>query len=131
MSDEPKKDTPSDGANPPADKPQFKVTRSPFAPKVGGPGQASPVKPQTDESAKEAAPAPEAAPVPAAPTPPKPIASAPKPKAPTPAKPKPKTGAPAQALETQSSGPGIGLVALDAVCAIVAVAFGILIFMGM
>ncbi len=156
MSDEEKKDTPppapeagqtppsagnDDKPAAPAAKPQFKVTRSPFTPKVGGAGQDSgPVKLPTPPKPVSGAPKP---PAPAAPKPPAPapVAGAPKPSAPPPAarpkpaKPVPKAttrpGKPAETLEPESASVSVMGVALDAVCAVVAVVFAALIFVGM
>lgn len=157
MSDEEKKDTPtpapeaaqtppSDGNDQPAapaEKPQFKVTRSPFTAKPGGAAD-GPVKLPTP-------PKPVAAPKPPSPMgtpkPPSPVAptapvGAPKPPSgapaapvarPKPAKPVPKArpGKPAEPLESEAAPVSVLGLSLDAVCAVVAVVFAALIFVGM
>ncbi|MGE9294247.1 MAG: hypothetical protein ACQKBW_11585 [Puniceicoccales bacterium] len=153
MSDEQNKDTPppapkaapkppSDGNDQPAapaEKPQFKVTRSPFTPKVGAPGN-GPVKLPTPPKPVGEAPKPASPEAPAAaPKPPSPVAvGIPKPTAPTPrpkpAKPVPKArpGKPAEPLESTESASVSALgLSIDAVCAVVAVVFAALIFVGM
>ena len=159
MSDEPKKPTPPQAAprdgKAPAPKPQFKVTRSPFGPtpakikleedegeKAEAPkpeaAEAPAAKedapaaetPATNESAPEAAPAPAAAaPKPAAPKPAAPKAAAPRP---APAKPRPSKPLPKAPVQVEEdSGPGILMVAVDAVCAAVAIAAAVMIFLGL
>ncbi|MBC2594051.1 hypothetical protein H5P28_07225 [Ruficoccus amylovorans] len=149
MSDEEKKDTPppaqeaahtpppADNDKPaaPAEKPQFKVTRSPFTAKA--PGAEGAVKLPTPPK-----------PVTGAPKPPSPVAGAPKPPSPSPvaantaakpaapvsrpkpSKPVPKARAADPVVAEGSSVSALGL-AVDAVCAVVAVVFAALIFVSM
>lgn len=135
-------------------KPKFKVTRSPFAPKTDGGEKGSAPKPGPvtlpKQQATAAKPAEAKAPKPpeaSAEAPAKPSAPAKKAAAPNPmadavsASPKPASGAPkpvapvsarkaAEMAEEEDAKFSPALLAVDAIAAIVAIAFGILIILG-
>ncbi len=125
------------GDKPAVAKPKFKVTRSPFAPKIEGgvPGAASKPGPVTlpkdggapkPTAPRAPAPNPVAKAVSTAAAPaPKPAAGSPKPMAPVSAR------KAAEMAEEEDAKFSPALMAVDAIAAIVAIAFGVLIVMGM